>query len=50
MEFDTDNNSGKYKVEVIYNSAIYMKELKSGYLPGLYYLVLWKRYPKDENT
>ena len=33
------NENGKYKVEAIQNSAVYTKELKPGYLLGLYYLV-----------
>ena len=51
MEFDaSDNESGEYKVEAIYDSAVYMRESKSGHLPGLYYLVSWKGYSKEENT
>ena len=40
IEFDTgnNNNSGKYKVEAIQDSAVYMRESKS-HPPGLYYLV-----------
>ena len=38
-ELNAGNNSGEYKVEAIWNSAVYVKELKSGHLPGLYYLV-----------
>ena len=43
-------DSGEYKAEVIWDSAVYARELESGHLPGLYYLVLWKRYPEEENT
>ena len=50
IEFDADDNNGEYKVEAIWDSTIYIKESKSGLLPGLYYLVLWKSYPKEENT
>ena len=51
MEFDVgDNNSGKYKIEAIRHSAVYARESKSGYLPGLYYLVSWKGYSEEENT
>ena len=39
MEFDTGNDSEEYKVEAIWNSAVYARELKSGYLPDHYYLV-----------
>ena len=44
------SNKGEYKVEAIRNSAVYSKESKSGHLPGLYYLISWKRYPEKENT
>ena len=51
MEFDTgDNESGEYKVEAIWDSAIYIKKSESGHLPGLYYLVSWKDYPEEKNT
>ena len=43
------DNSGKYEVEAIWNSAVYVRESAS-HLPGLYYLVSWKGYPKEENT
>ena len=49
-ELDAGNNSGKYKVEAIWDSTVYAKESESGHLPGLYYLVSWKEYPKEENT
>ena len=40
MEFDAgDDQSGEYKVETIWNSAVYVRESKSGHLPDLYYLV-----------
>ncbi len=45
------SGSEKYEVRAIYNNKVYAKELESGYhLPDLYYLVLWKDYPKEENT
>ena len=40
-EFDAGNNK-EYKVEVIKNSVIYAKKAE-GHLPGLYYLISWKR-------
>ena len=41
MEFDIDNNdSKKYKIKAIQDSAVYAKELESGYLSGFYYLIL----------
>ena len=39
IEFDNGNNSGEYKVEAIWDSVVYARELESGYLPGFYYLV-----------
>ena len=45
-----DNDSGEYKVEAIRDSAVYAKKSESSHLPGLYYLVSWKDYPKKENT
>ena len=44
------NDSGEYKVEAICNSAVYTRESKSGYLPGLYCLVFWEGYLEKENT
>ncbi len=48
LQFE-QGDSGGYEVKAIWNSAIYARESK-GELPGLYYLVLWKSYPKEENT
>ena len=45
-----EDDSGEYEVEAIWNSAIYAKKSELGHLPGLYYLVSWKDYPKEENT
>ena len=51
MEFDAgDDKSREYEVEAIRDSAVYARESESGHLPGLYYLILWKRYPEEENT
>ena len=50
-ELDAGNNdSGKYEVEAIWDSAVYARESESGHLLDLYYLVSWKGYPKKENT
>ena len=49
-ELDAGDNSREYKVEAIWDSAVYARESESGHLPGLYYLVSWKGYPKKENT
>ena len=43
-------DSEEYEVEAIWDSAVYASELELGQLPGLYYLVAWKRYPEEENT
>ena len=43
-------NSEEYKVEVIWNSAVYVNKSKSSHLPGLDYLIAWKGYPEEENT
>ena len=48
MELDANDNE-EYEVEAICDSAVYARELV-GHLPGLYYLVSWKRYPEEENT
>ena len=48
LEFEI-NNSKEYKVEVIWDSAVYANKAKR-HLSGLYYLVAWKRYFEEENT
>ena len=48
FEFEAGNNK-EYEIEGIQDSAIYARE-SVGQLPGLYYLVLWKDYPEEENT
>ncbi len=49
-QIELDNGvSKKYKVKAFCNITTYVKELE-GHLPGLYYLVSWKGYPKEENT
>ena len=51
MEFNTgDDENGEYKVEAIWDSAVYARKSKSGHLSGLYSLVSWKEYPEKENT
>ena len=45
-----NENSKKYKVEPIWDSALYANESELSHLPGLYYLVAWKGYRKEENT
>ena len=49
LEFEAGDDK-EYEVDGIWDSAVYAKELAIGQLPGLYYLVLWKGYPEEENT
>lgn len=49
IEFKNDSGSEKYVVKVIRNNAVYASKLKN-YLPGLYYLILWKGYSEEGNT
>ena len=49
-ELDGGDDSGEYEVEAIWDSVVYAKESELGHLPGLYYLVSWKRYPEEKNT
>ena len=50
LEFKAGGNNEEYKVEGIYNSAVYVKESEASHRLGLYYLVFWKSYHEDENT
>ena len=34
-----NNDNNKYKILAIYNSAVYIRDSKSGHLSELYYLV-----------
>ncbi len=47
-EFEAGNNK-KYEVEAIIDSMVYSQQANDQKL-GLYYLVLWKGYPEEENT
>ena len=47
LEFEA-SNSEEYKMEAIWNTVVYANEAKD-HLPSLYYLVVWKRYPEEEN-
>ena len=49
IKLDASNKNEEYELEAIWNSEIYARESKSGHLPGLYYLVSWKRYLEEEN-
>lgn len=47
LKNETSNNK-EYKIEAIQDSVVYTKEADE-YLLGLYYLVVWKDYLKEEN-
>ena len=47
-ELEASNNK-KYKIEAIWDNAIYGNKAE-GHLLGLHYLVAWKRYFEEENT
>ena len=47
-DFEPGDNK-EYEVDAIHDSAVYAKEA-DGYLPKLYYLVIWKGYSEEENT
>ena len=49
LEFNA-GNSKEYKIKAIQDSGVYMIELESGHLPGLYYLIAWNSYPEEKNT
>ena len=48
LEFEAGDDKD-YEVDSIWDYAVYIRE-SAGQLPGLYYLVLWKGYPEEENT
>ena len=51
LDFEIEiGNNNKYKVDGIWNNAIYARELAIEQLPRLYYLVLLKGYSEDGNT
>ena len=48
-EFEFEfNNKKEYKMEAIWNSAVYVNKI-GGHLPALYYVIAWKRYAKKED-
>ena len=49
MDFKA-SNSKKYKIEVIWDNAVYTNKSKKGHLPGFYYLIAWKSFLEEENT
>ena len=50
LEFEAGGDNKKYEMEGICDSAVYVRESEAGHLLGLYYLVSWKNYSKDEST
>ena len=42
-------NSKEYKMETIWDNAIYTKKLEISQLPNFYYLIVWKGYFKRKN-
>ncbi len=49
LEFEAGGDK-KYEVIAIINNMVYGQQANSNQMPGLYYLVLWKDYPEEENT
>ncbi len=49
LDFETDNKEKKYKIEQIWDDAIYPRELRE-HLLELYYQIFWKGYSEEENT
>lgn len=52
LEFESNGkaNGNKYKVENFLNDTVYIKDSETkSYLPGFYYLVLWKKYLEKKN-
>ena len=49
FEFEASNND-EYKLDGIWNKAVYTKKSIIDQLPRLYYLILCKSYLEEENT
>ena len=51
LEFESngDGDGKDYEVEAICDSEVYTRESEC-HLPGFYYLISWKGYPKEKNT
>lgn len=43
-------NSKEHEVRKIWDSAVYAKKLEAKSPLRLYYLIVWKSYPKEKNT
>ncbi len=48
MEFEARSNK-KYKIEAIIDNVVYDQWANNNQMPGFYYFVLWKGYPKEKN-
>lgn len=48
-EFKASNNK-KYKIEGIWDNAVYAKEFAASHLLSFYYLISWKGYFEKKNT
>ena len=48
-KLDAGKKSEKYKVEAIWDSAVYANKSELGHLSGVYYLIAWKGYSKEKN-
>ncbi len=49
VEFEAGGNK-EYEIKAIIDSMVYGQQANSNQMPDLYYLILWKRYPEEENT
>lgn len=49
-EFEASKDNKEYKVEKIWNNAVYAKKLATCHLLDLSYLISWKGYPEKKNT
>ena len=49
LEFEARDNK-EYEVKAIINNAVYGKQANNDKMLGIYYFILWKDYPEEENT
>ncbi len=40
----------EYEFEAIIDSIVYNQQANNSQMPSLYYFILWKSYPEEENT
>ena len=48
IEFEAGNDK-EYKIKAIINNIVYGQQINNNQMPGFYYLVLWKGYPREKN-